>query len=60
VAELALDDVQRDAFVSEFDGMRVTQLMWREATAYAGPGRKSAQHGASRGGLPKAGRGSGR
>jgi hypothetical protein len=32
VAELALDDVDRDAFAREFDGVRVTELMRREPT----------------------------
>ena len=48
VAELALDDVDRDALPREFDGMRVTKLVGREPTsdssltgelAQLGPGR---------------------
>jgi hypothetical protein len=31
VAELALDDDQRDAFASELDGMRMPELVRREA-----------------------------
>src|SRR4051794_6322216 len=38
VAELALDDVERDAFVGEFDGVRVAQLVRGEAAAHAGAG----------------------
>jgi len=34
VPELALDDVQRDAFASHLDGVRVAQLMRREAPAH--------------------------
>jgi hypothetical protein len=32
VAELALDDVDRDALTGEFDGVRMAQLMRREPT----------------------------
>jgi hypothetical protein len=31
VPELALDDVERNALAGELDGVRVAQLMWREA-----------------------------
>ena len=31
MAELALDDVDRDPLAREFDRVRVAQLMWREA-----------------------------
>ena len=34
VPELALDDVQRDAFTSHLDSMRMAQLMRREAPAH--------------------------
>ena len=36
VAELALDHLQRDALSRHFNGMGVTQLMRREATADTG------------------------
>jgi hypothetical protein len=34
--ELALDDVDRDSFARELDGMRVPQLMGREPPPYTG------------------------
>jgi len=34
MAELALDDVQRDALPSEFKGVGVAQLVWREPASY--------------------------
>ena len=36
MAELALDDVQRDALPCEFKSVGVAQLMWREAASYPG------------------------
>ncbi len=36
VAELALDDHERYAFVGEFDGVRMAQLVWGKAAADAG------------------------
>src|SRR5215211_7529954 len=46
VAELALDDDQRDALVGHLDGVRVTQLMRCEASPYAGGRGSAAQVGA--------------
>jgi len=39
VTQLALDDDQRHLFARHFDGVRVTQLVRREATANAGRNR---------------------
>ena len=39
VAELALDDVERDAFAGELDRVRVAQLVRDEAAADAGVAR---------------------
>ena len=36
MAELALNDVERHALSGEFDRVRVTQLMRREATPHTG------------------------
>ncbi len=44
--ELALDDVDRDPFARELDGMRVPQLMRREAPPHASVGGELAQFGA--------------
>jgi hypothetical protein len=49
VAELALDDDQRDALVRELDGMRMPELVWRETSPDTGFERGPAQIG-SRGG----------
>jgi hypothetical protein len=49
VAKLALDDDQRHALARELDGMRVPQLVWREALPDTGFERGPAQIG-SRGG----------
>jgi hypothetical protein len=38
VSELSLDDVERDAFARHLDGVRVPQLVRREAAAHAGVG----------------------
>ena len=37
MSELSLDDRQRDAFTSHLDGVRVAQLVRREATSDARP-----------------------
>jgi hypothetical protein len=36
VPQLALDDVQGDAFLGHLDGVGVTQLVWGEAAPHAG------------------------
>src|SRR4051794_6877028 len=36
VAELALQDVDGDAFSDQFDGMAVAELVWCESPAHAG------------------------
>jgi hypothetical protein len=46
VAELALDDGQRDALAGHLDGMCVTQLMGREAAPHAGGRASASQVGA--------------
>jgi hypothetical protein len=46
MAELALDDDQRDALVGHLDGVRVTELMRCEASPYAGGRGRSSQVGA--------------
>jgi hypothetical protein len=43
VAELALDDHERYAFVGEFDGVCVAQLVWGNAAPDAGGRRRVAQ-----------------
>jgi hypothetical protein len=48
VAELALDDVQRDALAGEFDRVRVTQLMRNEAAAHPGVCGAASERGARR------------
>src|SRR3954471_14320666 len=53
-AELALDDVERDALVGQLDGVCVAELVRGKAPAHAGTGREAAQHGARGGGLPGA------
>ena len=45
VAELALNDDQRDALVSHLDRMCMAQLMRREAAPHAGRGGQPAQVG---------------
>ena len=47
MAELALNDDERDAFVSELDGMRMAQLMRGKAAPDAGGRRGVAQLRAS-------------
>ena len=44
MSQLALDDVERDAFSRHLDGVGVAKLMWDEAPPYPGLGR-----GASKG-----------
>jgi hypothetical protein len=43
VAELALDDVERDALASELERVRVAQLVRRKAAPDAGAGGKPAE-----------------
>jgi hypothetical protein len=52
MAELALDDDQRNAFVGHLDGVGVTQLMRGKATPHAGAGSGATQIGAGRGVRP--------
>jgi hypothetical protein len=52
LAELALDDDQRDAFAGHLDRVGVAQLMWREATPHSCRGRRSTQLRACRCGRP--------
>jgi hypothetical protein len=52
VAELALDDVQRDTFAGELDGVRMTQLVWREASPDTCPSGMAAKLAADRGRRP--------
>src|SRR5688572_676543 len=54
VAELALDDDQRHALAGHLDGVRVPELVRREAAAHAGLARDAAQLRAGRGGRPGA------
>ena len=46
MAELALDDVQRNAFTSELERVGVAQLVWREAAPHTGLGGEAAKLGA--------------
>jgi hypothetical protein len=46
VTQLALDDVERDSFVGELDGVGVAQLVGREAPPHTGLRGYSAQLGA--------------
>ena len=48
--ELALDDDQRHALAGHLDGMRVTELMRREALAHTGARGGVAELGARRAG----------
>jgi hypothetical protein len=50
VPELALDDVERDAFAGELDRVGVTELVRDEAAAYAGAGGSPSECGARGGG----------
>ena len=58
VAELALDDDQRDAFARHLDGVGVAELVRREAPADAGARRGVAQLFARGGAATTRGRGS--
>ena len=46
MAELALDHYERDTLVGHLDGMRVAELMRREATPDPRSGRRASQLGA--------------
>ena len=50
MAELTLNDVDRDAFAGEFDSVRVPQLVWCEAASDPGLGGEFAELGAGSGG----------
>jgi hypothetical protein len=50
VAELSLDDVERDALARHLHGMGVVQLMGREASADPGLDCELPERGAHRGG----------
>src|ERR671923_1355574 len=52
VAELALDDDQRHALAGHLDGVRVAQLVRREASPHAGLAGDPSQLGAGGGGPP--------
>jgi hypothetical protein len=54
VAELALDDDRRHAFARQFDGVGVSELVWREAASDAGLGGGVAQVGSRAGCRPPA------
>ena len=54
VAELALDDYERHAFASHFDGVGVPQLMWGEPSPDACCDGGAPQFGACGGGRPLA------
>jgi hypothetical protein len=54
VAELALDDDQRDAFAGHLDRVGVAQLVRREASANAGSGGGAPELGACPAGRPRA------
>src|SRR5215216_7677046 len=54
VPELALDDDQRHAFAGHFDGVRVAELVRREAPTHAGLAGDASQLGAGGGGRPGA------
>jgi hypothetical protein len=49
VTELALDDVDRDPFAGELDGVGVSELVRREAAPEPGRGREVAQFAAGGG-----------
>src|SRR3954451_6916889 len=53
VAELALDDDQRHAFAGHLDGMRVAQLVGREAPTHPGLAGDAAQFRAGGAGCPR-------
>ena len=54
MAELALDDVDRDSFAGELDGVRVAQLMGGEPPPHASVDGELAQFGSGGGGGPAA------
>jgi len=54
VSELALDDDQRDAFASHLDGVRVPELVRREAASHSCRSGGAPELGACRGGRPMA------
>ncbi len=43
MSQLALDDVERDAFSRHLDGVGVAKLMWDEAPPYPGLGSGSSE-----------------
>ncbi len=49
MAELALDDVDRDPFAGELDGVGVAELVGREPPPDAGVSSQLAQFGSRRG-----------
>jgi hypothetical protein len=53
MAELALDDVQRNTLAGELDGVRMTQLVGSEASADTCLGCMAAKLGADRGRRPE-------
>jgi hypothetical protein len=52
MAELALDDVDRDSLAGELDRVRMSQLMGSEPVAHTCVGGELAQFGAGGGGRP--------
>jgi hypothetical protein len=60
VAELALNDVERHALAGELDGVRVAQLVRREAAPDPRVGSEPAKLNTHVGARPWAARGSGR
>ena len=53
MAELSLDHVERDAFASHLDRVRVSELVWREASANSGSHREVTQCAAGCGRRPR-------
>ena len=53
VSELALDHVERYAFTCELDGVGVAELVWREASAHAGPDGEAPKLDADGGARPR-------
>jgi hypothetical protein len=49
VAELPLDDSQRDALAGHLDGVRVTKLVRRKASPYSSRDREPAKRATGRG-----------
>ena len=54
MAELALDDIQRDTLAGELDRVRMTQLVGSEASPDTCPGGMAAKLGAHGGRRPRA------